>query len=50
MTDKKNVIALEPNQQDFDILLKNFRINGCHNVVPLDIGVAAKAGMKQITY
>jgi FkbM family methyltransferase len=46
----KNVIALEPNQQDFDLLLKNLRANGCHNVVPLDMGVASKAGMNQITY
>ena len=46
----KNVIAVEPNQQDHDLLLRNLQVNGCHNVVPLDMGVASKAGMKQITY
>ena len=46
----KNVIALEPNQQDFDLLLRNLQANGSHNVVPLDMGVASKPGMKQITY
>jgi FkbM family methyltransferase len=46
----KNVIALEPNQQDFDLLLTNLRANRCHNVVPLNIGVASKAGTNQITY
>ena len=39
----KNVIAVEPNQQDFEMLLRNLRANGCHNVVPLDMGVASKA-------
>jgi FkbM family methyltransferase len=46
----KNVIAVEPNQQDFELLLKNLQANGCHNVVPVDMGVASKAEMKQITY
>jgi FkbM family methyltransferase len=46
----KNVIAVEPNQEDFELLLGNLRANDCHNVVPLDIGVGSKPGMKQITY
>jgi len=46
----KNVVAVEPNQEDFKLLLSNLRANACHNVVPLDIGVASKAGMKQITF
>jgi tRNA G37 N-methylase Trm5 len=39
----RNVIAIGPNQQDFDLLLKNLQTNGCHNVVPLDMGMASKA-------
>jgi FkbM family methyltransferase len=31
----KKVIAVEPNQQDFELLLRNLRANGCHNVVRL---------------
>lgn len=46
----KSVIAVEPNQEDFQLLLINLRVNACHNVVPLDIGVASKAGMRQITF
>jgi FkbM family methyltransferase len=46
----KYVIAVEPNKEDFQLLRRNLQVNGCHNVVPLDIGVASKAGMKQITY
>jgi FkbM family methyltransferase len=46
----KYVIAVEPNKDDFQLLLRNLQANGCHNVVPLDIGVASKAGMKQITF
>lgn len=46
----KSVIAIEPNQEDFALLLNNLRVNACHNVVPLDIGVASKAGMRHITY
>jgi FkbM family methyltransferase len=46
----KNVIAVEPNQEDFQLLLRNLQANGCHNVIPIDMGVASKAEMKQITY
>ena len=46
----KSVIAVEPNQEDFELLLCNLRANACQNVVALDIGVASKSGMKQITY
>jgi tRNA G37 N-methylase Trm5 len=46
----RNVIAIELNQQDFDVLLKNLQTNGCHNVVPHLIWVwLRKQGMKQIT-
>jgi len=46
----KYVIAVEPNNEDFQLLCRNLQVNGSHNVVPLDTGVASKAGMKQITY
>lgn len=46
----KYIIAAEPNQEDFLLLRSNLWANGCYNVVPLDIGVASKAGMKQITF
>jgi FkbM family methyltransferase len=46
----KYVIAVEPNQEDFQLLCRNLRANDCHNIVPLDIGVASNAGMRQITF
>lgn len=46
----KYVIAVEPNKEDFQLLLRNLQANGCDNVVPLEIGVASKAGMRQITF
>lgn len=46
----KKVVAIEPNREDFELLQHNLRANGSHNVVPLDIGVASKAGMKQIIF
>src|SRR5919202_3289804 len=46
----KSVIAIEPNQEDFDLFLSNLRANAYDNVVPLNIGVASKAGMRHIRY
>jgi FkbM family methyltransferase len=46
----KYVIAVEPNKEDFQLLRRNLQANGCHNVVPLDVGVASNAGMRQITF
>jgi FkbM family methyltransferase len=46
----KYVIAIEPNQEDFQLLCRNLRANDCHNIVPLDIGVASNAGTRQITF
>jgi tRNA G37 N-methylase Trm5 len=45
----RNVIAIELNQQDFDVLLKNLQTNGYQNVVQLDMVWLRKQGMKQIT-
>jgi FkbM family methyltransferase len=46
----KQVIAIEPNKEDFQLLRRNLQANGCDNVVPLEIGVASKAGTRQITF
>ena len=39
------VIAVEPNKNDFEFLLKNIKMNGCENVVPINCGVAVKSGI-----
>lgn len=44
------VIALEPNRQDYEILEKNIDRNNCDNVVALNIGVGKKREEKEMTF
>ncbi len=43
------VIAIEPNQNDFEIIKKNIEYNKIQNIIPLNIGVG-KDGVETITY
>jgi FkbM family methyltransferase len=38
------VIAIEPNKDDFEFLMKNMKSNRCDNVIALNYGVADKEG------
>jgi FkbM family methyltransferase len=47
---KGQVIAFEPNPQDYEILKKNIDRNNCGNVIALNIGVAKKQEEKEMTF
>lgn len=44
------VIAIEPNPQDFKILVENIEENNCKNVVAINVGVANTRGYRDISY
>ena len=44
------VIALEPNGEDFKLLQINAERNGCKNVIALNLGVADRPGVKEISF
>lgn len=43
------VISIEPNPNDYQILLKNIERNNIHNIIPVNIGVGKK-GRETITF
>jgi FkbM family methyltransferase len=47
---KGQVIALEPNRQDFDILEANIARNNCRNVIALNLGVGKEQEIKEMTF
>jgi FkbM family methyltransferase len=47
---KGQVIALEPNRQDYEILKKNIDRNNCANVIALNIGAGKKQEEKEMTF
>ncbi len=44
------VIAIEPNVEDFQLLLLNIKENDCDNVVPINLGVSKEAGAQTLTF
>lgn len=43
------IIAIEPNPDDFHLLLTNLQKNECTNVIPLNLGVGNKVGKEEVT-
>lgn len=45
------VVAIEPNADDYQLMLENIQLNNCHEtIIPLNIGVAEKQGIEKITF
>jgi len=44
------VIALEPDKDDYELLLSNIKANNCKNIIALNIGVADAQGSRTISF
>jgi FkbM family methyltransferase len=44
------VISVEPNKNDYDLLVNNIKLNGCSNVTPVNVGVGGKNEIRNITF
>lgn len=47
---KGKVIAIEPNIDDYNLLVSNIKRNNCQNVIPVNLGVGAEVKEAQITF
>lgn len=48
--DHGKVVAVEPNIQDFNILVENIDRNGCKNIIPVNLAVGSSDGEKEMTF
>ncbi len=44
------IIAIEPNQNDYELLQLNIKKNNCSNVIPINIGLGGSTGERQIEF
>jgi FkbM family methyltransferase len=47
---KGKVVAIEPNPEDYNILIKNIQNSKIQNIIPINIGVSGKEGIETITF
>lgn len=44
------VIAIEPNPEDYAVLIRNLEVNGCGNVTPLNLALARSQGIEMLEF